>query len=463
MIRIKIHRGSHQIGGCATEIECDGERILIDLGANLPGTDDTAKITDKMLLESVFGGNGEYKYDGILFSHYHGDHYGLFEKVPKDIPMYIGETAKEILGIVSEYIDPKGDRKRLVESMRVYTPGKPLKEFNKLKITPFVVDHSALDSYMFLIEAEGKRILFTGDFRDHGIANNRNQLWRIIEKRIGKIDLLITEGTMLSRVEEAKTNIDKNENELGAHAARVFKNKLYNFVCVSSTNLDSIMEFYHNTPEDKIFVCDAYQARLIITAIEKKCRWYEEYQGKRVDADSSFTKMIYLTGKVKPEIYDEINSKAAAVKKRGYATIFFKKIWDEAEFEQMLKRGFVYLVRPEHYEDKYPKKFLSVVNQYRSEFPDEVNMIYSMWKGYLVGDKKDNDILKLVGDIDKIEWIHTSGHAYVETIARLMKETEPEYVIPIHSEMTDSFNEFEEFEKYKDAVRVLQDGRNFML
>lgn len=35
MIRIKIHRGTHQIGGCATEIECDGERVLIDLGANL--------------------------------------------------------------------------------------------------------------------------------------------------------------------------------------------------------------------------------------------------------------------------------------------------------------------------------------------------------------------------------------------------------------------------------------------
>lgn len=28
-----------------------------------------------------------------------------------------------------------------------------------------------------------------------------------------------------------------------------------------------IMEFYHNTPDDKLFVCDAYQARMIMTAV----------------------------------------------------------------------------------------------------------------------------------------------------------------------------------------------------
>lgn len=30
MADLTIHRGSHQIGGCCTEITCGGERILID-------------------------------------------------------------------------------------------------------------------------------------------------------------------------------------------------------------------------------------------------------------------------------------------------------------------------------------------------------------------------------------------------------------------------------------------------
>lgn len=36
MTDLTIHRGSHQIGGSCTEITSGGERILIDLGANLP-------------------------------------------------------------------------------------------------------------------------------------------------------------------------------------------------------------------------------------------------------------------------------------------------------------------------------------------------------------------------------------------------------------------------------------------
>lgn len=35
-MKITIHRGIDQIGGCITEIATDKARILIDLGQNLP-------------------------------------------------------------------------------------------------------------------------------------------------------------------------------------------------------------------------------------------------------------------------------------------------------------------------------------------------------------------------------------------------------------------------------------------
>ena len=49
---------------------------------------------------------------------------------------------------------------------------------------------------MFVIECEEKKILHTGDFRLHGRKKDEtlNNL-----KKIGKVDLLITEGTSLSR------------------------------------------------------------------------------------------------------------------------------------------------------------------------------------------------------------------------------------------------------------------------
>ncbi|MGN1104695.1 MAG: hypothetical protein ACI4QI_07475, partial [Candidatus Coproplasma sp.] len=38
----------------------------------------------------------------------------------------------------------------------------------EIKVTPFLCDHSAYDSYMLLFEAYGQSVLYTGDFRFHG-------------------------------------------------------------------------------------------------------------------------------------------------------------------------------------------------------------------------------------------------------------------------------------------------------
>ena len=62
--------------------------------------------------------------------------------------------------------------------------------FGDIGITPFFVDHSALDAYMFLLEAGGKKILFTGDFREHGIMGKNNVLERMVQKYIGEVDIL---------------------------------------------------------------------------------------------------------------------------------------------------------------------------------------------------------------------------------------------------------------------------------
>lgn len=467
MIRIKIHRGTHQIGGCATEIECDGERVLIDLGANLPGSDEEAAISDSKLLDSVFGIHRERHFDAILFSHYHGDHYGLYKDIPKSIseggaeriPMYIGSCAKQILHIVTGYIDINAEKKGrdIIAGMREYSRGHSIPELTKMKITPFTVDHSALDAYMFLIEVDGKRILFTGDFREHGIANEREQLWRTLEKYVGEhIDILITEGTMLSRIEEADTNIVQTEAELGSKAAEYFQKKKYSFVMVSSTNLDSIMEFYQNTPDDRMFICDQYQARVILTAMENKGKEFEQYRSKR--EVTGFYKKFYIVGNVNKFIYRDLQKRGEALKSQGLPQAYFKHI-DENEIGES---GFVMLVRPNRfYERNGLSQFERLFRHYRENYEGQVNLIYSMWKGYLEGDKEDKDI---TGFIDGFACtsLHTSGHAYVETIQKLLKKTDPDIIIPMHTEKADEFRDMEEFKQYKTRIHVLQDGELFV-
>ncbi len=159
MAEIMIHRGSSQIGGCCTQISTGESRILIDFGANLPGTDQNAGIKDSEMFQKVFGSAGK---SAVLFTHYHGDHFGLFKEIPDDVPMYIGPMAKDILRIFVPYMDSGTGRKGLpvVERMRTYGAGKWITPVSGIKVLPLYVDHSALDSYMFYIRVSEKSILY---------------------------------------------------------------------------------------------------------------------------------------------------------------------------------------------------------------------------------------------------------------------------------------------------------------
>lgn len=458
MVKVKIHRGTHQIGGCATEINCNGERIIIDLGANLVGTELEKSMSDLELLESVFENNNDTPVKAVLFSHYHGDHIGLYKDIPDDIPLYIGETAKDILLDICIYTDKNSSKPgaEKIKKMNTYVPGSPIPGLQNMKITPFYVDHSAIDAYMFLIEAEEKRILFTGDFREHGIANEREQLWSVIDTYIGeKIDLLITEGTMLSRTKEEKNNTILTEAALGQKAKIIFEEKPYNFVIVSSTNFDSIMEFYQNTPKEKLFVCDTYQARLLLRVMEHKGKQYPQY--RPVLEDKFHTKWIHIIGFVPYFIINMLNSRGKALQKTLKHPLFFKTIKQE-ELHEKLDNGFVMLIRPNHNKEQNDQSlFEQILEEYRTKYTKDIQIIYSLWEGYLKGKTKDSSLVDLIGDTHYIP-LHTSGHAYVKTIAKLLDKTKPRLIIPMHSEMTDSFSKFKEFEIYKDVVRCLQDG-----
>lgn len=64
-----------------------------------------------------------------------------------------------------------------------------------ITITPIECDHSAIDSYMFLIQADNKRILHTGDFRTNGFFGE--YYMSQLAQKIGRVDAVIMEGTTL--------------------------------------------------------------------------------------------------------------------------------------------------------------------------------------------------------------------------------------------------------------------------
>ncbi len=450
---IRIIRGSGQIGGIVTEIRKGDHRILIDFGACLPGTN--AKISDEQLIQKVFEGEGEaFHTDAVLFTHYHGDHVGLKKCIPEEIPLYAGKTAIEIMGIIATSVDylkkKEGNNEEIelptIRRMKPYWKLGTAKDFHGIRVTPFVCDHSALDAYMFLLELNGKRILYTGDFRAHGIPGE-STFEKLIREKVGKIDILVTEGTMVSRIGEEQNNHIRTEDELGREAKKIFASHKENVVLVSSTNLDSVMEFYQATPSDKVFLCDPYQARVMRVAMEARSRYFPEYRFKR---------RIYVLCPNENDIcMKDLYSWKVKVGENKTITAVQK-----ADPEIYLNQGFVMLARPNRNPNFETGRFEQRMQQMQDPF-----ITYSLWSGYLKGGKaEDPAIVSFLQDyMDDAHFsrLHTSGHAYVEDLKKLMDMTQPEVIIPMHTESKASFEKLEEFRDHRGALRLIKDGQFF--
>ena len=228
---------------------------------------------------------------------------------------------------------------------------------------------------MFVIEAEGKSILYTGDFRMHGLR--QHVLEKLVKTYIGEVDVLITEGTSLSgdaneRISEAAVLDD---------ISSYIQDGKYVFVMCSSTNIDRIMGIWQNMPTDKVLICDAYQKRILDTVINNV--YYESSLYRRHDSPLVIDKGRY------PKYY--------------------------------MEHGFVSLVRG-------TENFISKIK----EFPkDDVRIIYSMWIGYI----EENLALKELLDTYPSYICHASGHVSKDDLVQFIEMVDPDIVIPVHTDI----------------------------
>ena len=367
-MNIIIHRGTHQIGGSVIEISTASTRIVLDFGNELSLDEKYTSIN--LDINGVTKGIPDC--DGIVISHYHMDHLGQLTSALPEIPLYMGELSKEIAIISAEYQD-KVLYLRLLGANTFH--GGEAFTIGNIHIRPLVIDHSAADSYMFVIEAEGKRVLYTGDFRMHGLRHHI--LEKLVNTYIGEVDVLITEGTSLSR--DADECI--SEAAVLEDISSYIQDGKYVFVMCSSTNIDRIMGIWQNMPTDKVLICDAYQKRILDTVINNV--YYESSLYRRHDSPLVLNKGPY------PKYY--------------------------------MDYGFVSLVRGTEY-------FISHIK----EFPkDDVRIIYSMWTGYI----EENLLLKNLLNTYPFYICHASGHVSKDDLVQLIELVDPDIVIPVHTDI----------------------------
>ena len=391
-MNIIIHRGKHQIGGSVIEISTASTRIVLDFGNELSLDEKYTSIN--LDINGVTKGIPDC--DGIVISHYHMDHLGQLTSALPEIPLYMGELSKEIAIISAEYQD-KDLYLRLLGA-NTFRGGEAF-TIGNIHIRPLVIDHSAADSYMFVIEAEGKRVLYTGDFRMHGLRHHI--LEKLVNTYIGEVDVLITEGTSLSR--DAEECI--SEAAVLEDISSYIQDGKYVFVMCSSTNIDRIMGIWQNMPTDKVLICDAYQKRILDTVINNV--YYESSLYRRHDSPLVLNKGPY------PKYY--------------------------------MDHGFVSLVRgTEH--------FVSHIK----EFPkDDVRIIYSMWTRYI----EENLALKILLDTYPTYICHASGHVSKDDLVQFIELVNPDAIIPVH---TDNPKKLENLVPHRN-VYVVNDNEPFII
>lgn len=369
-MKLCIHRGTHQIGGIAAEISTASTRILIDMGDEL--SLDPNFVSAPLNIPGVTDGNGHC--DAVLFTHYHGDHTGQMLRIRPEIPIYAGALAKDIMRLSAERGGQKNEALcKRIETIQTFSPGKPFL-IGDIQITPFCIDHSACDSYLFLIEADGKRLLYTGDFRLHGVRGN--VMDKILERRIGTVDVVVTEGTTISRSEHEVVT----EWDLQKRVKAYLRQYKYVFVLCAATNLDRIFALARAVPRGKYCICDEYQKTLVETV------------SKHWNGISSFYEMPKLLS---------------------------FKYHPPARFAEL---GGLMFVRAN-------SKFEAIIRQYD---PAQSILLYSMWDGYRT--KPDSSIPEFLSLTGTWAELHTSGHASPDDLRHVIEKADPEIVIPMHTD-----------------------------
>ncbi len=416
LTKIKIYKGTNEIGGSCVELKTKNTTILLDYGTPLQDTSKQVKITDKI--------------DAILISHPHQDHFGEIVHLDNTTPIYCGELSLELMNATKIFT---GD-KLLTNDFQIFKAWESFK-IGDFEITPYLVDHSATDAYAFLIKADGKKILYSGDFRANG---RKSKLFdsMLKNKELQDIDVLLLEGTMLKRNNDDFPNEQSVEKKI---YETIKSSEKISFMIGSSQNIDSLVSAYRACKKtNKIFVVDIYTAWILekIQIVSKNVP-HISWDGVKV------YKPTYKTGGTQ---YAKLTNN------KEYFQNFASKIF--------LKDNLITLDEIK----KEPQKHLIKCSPwYIDEFKNYVdvkisNIIYSQWNGYLKEEFSDARTVKLYKNLqENNNWVyaHTSGHADLPALQKFASSLKPKKIIPIHTEFKDKFVD------YFDNVVVLEDNENF--
>jgi ribonuclease J len=397
-MRFRIHRGAAEIGGNCIEVESRGKSLLLDLGLPLDAAE-----PDSDLLPPVAGltDGDNPNLLGVILSHPHGDHYRLLESAHPSVLVYMGQGSRRLLDAAAPFMAAKGFSQPVTtyNNRQTFTVGP-------FRITPYLMDHSAFDAYALLVEADGRRLLYSGDFRAHG-----RKAWAFdafLSHPPCRVDALLMEGTALGR-----NNSPEPETEAQLEmriAASISDTRGLVLACFSAQNIDRFVTFYKATLRaGRMLAIDAYTASILdALALPSLPLATSPSSGIRVFLPKRQKMRIVRTRRfdlVEPYSRCRIYPSDIVARPEQWVMMFRTSMIEDAESIGTLAGG---------------------------------RLIWSLWPGYL--DRQKPDLRAWSEDHGiSFEIRHTSGHAHVSDMMRFVDGVGPRMVIPIHTQHPDRY------------------------
>jgi len=337
----------------------------------------------------------------VFISHAHTDHYDAMCTLrPGGARIYMGETTYSL--VKARYArarrSPLVERVRalLAEDVEAFRTGARV-EVGDVSIMPWHVDHSVPGAYAFLIDTPEGLVIYTGDFRLHGSyseklrSSGEPQFWeKALEVCQGeRVKALICEGTNIGETANPLT-----ENDVASLLSRCME-ACEGLVIVNTSTYDV----------DRLRTIRDSASRV----------------GRTLVAPESF---MYALRALEEDV------KLKGIPEVGKDVLCYSEVKEELK---RCQERFVLLTcffREKEIIEVEPRPGSYFILSSSEPFEEESEVAFERLKNWL----------ERFGV--PIYHIHASGHAHPVDIRQVVRELEPELVIPIHTARPYAFARF---------------------
>jgi ribonuclease J len=404
---------------CIEVVADGGTRVLLDLGMPLMTRDGggyprdtprraTADLLADGILREIPGlypdDPSSPSIEAIVLTHSHLDHYGLVHHAHPAIPVYGSSGTIAILQVGSIFFPDT----TLPPDLRTLPTNEPVR-IGSLAMTAIPVDHAAPDSRALLVEADGQRLFYTGDFRAHGRTSYRFE-GLLKDERLKGVDWLLVEGTTLgSSAETHGLGSEVDVEDCLVELARKRPDALI-AIAASGQNIDRLVSCFRAAKRTgRTLVIDPYQAFVLmrLSSLSKSIpqfTWdgirvsFAPYQVSRLK-DAGMMDFVYQMGE-----RSKVTSTELATGPGGYLAC--------------VRGGFG------------TTKILDKIGS------DKFALVWSMWRGYW---ERGECALRAWSEREAVEaqFIHSGGHAWPDDLRRLVDAVGAKQTVWVHTDWGD--------------------------